>query len=149
MLQPTEWLSASSSRPNDSQLRRSASGSTHNIDIEVEPPVCPFPLSHSYAHLTLRQSHPQFTSDRSNSHALGFLSPNHTPAILVPPPEPPEHRPVIPAIPMDNGPSTKPPPCFMPYPSIVISRSDESPKMIPSAGWGMNDWGNLPTSAAD
>ncbi len=37
--------SASSSHetlsPNDGQLRRSASGSTHSIDIEVEPPVYP------------------------------------------------------------------------------------------------------------
>lgn len=136
MLQTPQQLSASSSRetlsPNDGHLRRSASGSTHSIEIDVEPP-----------------SRPQSTSDRSNSHALGFLSPNHTPTIL--PPEPSEHRPVIPAIPIDNGPSTEPPPGFTPYPSVVVSGphdSPETPKMIPSAGWGMNDWGNPPTSAA-
>ncbi len=43
MLQTPRQLSASSSRetlsPNDGQLRRSASRSTHSIDIEVEPPV--------------------------------------------------------------------------------------------------------------
>ncbi len=80
---------------------------------------------------------------------MGFLSPNNTPTIL--PPEPPEHPPVIPAVPMDHGLSTEPPSGYMPYPSVVVSGPDESPetpKMIPSAGWGMNDWGNPPTSAA-
>ncbi|PBK83084.1 hypothetical protein ARMGADRAFT_1019248 [Armillaria gallica] len=136
MLQTPRQLSASSSRetlsPNDGQLRRSASRSTHSIDIEVEPP-----------------SRPQSTSERSTGHTMGFLSPNNTPTIL--PPEPPEHPPVIPVVPMDHGPSTEPPSGYMPYPSVVISGPDESPetpKMIPSAGWGMNDWGNPPTSAA-
>ncbi len=49
MLQTPQQLSASSSRetlsPNDGQLCRSASDSTHNIDIRVEPPVHA-PLSH-------------------------------------------------------------------------------------------------------
>ncbi len=49
---------------------------------------------------------------------------------------------------MDNRPSTEPPPGFMPYTSVVVSGDDESPEMIPSAGWGMNGWGNPPTSAA-
>ncbi|KAK0442877.1 hypothetical protein EV421DRAFT_1903852 [Armillaria borealis] len=108
MLQNPQQLSASSSRetlsPNDGQLRRSASGSTHSIDIEVEP-------------LTNR-----------------FLSPNRTPTIL--PPEPPD---------------TEPPPGFMPYPSVFVSRPDkspETPKTIPSADWGMDEWGNPPTRAA-
>ncbi|KAK0442823.1 hypothetical protein EV421DRAFT_1903805 [Armillaria borealis] len=81
-----------------------ASGSTHSIDIEVEP-------------LTNR-----------------FLSPNHMPTIL--PLEPPD---------------TEPPPGFMPYPSVFVSRPDkspETPKTIPSAGWGMDEWGNPPTCAA-
>ncbi|SJL04773.1 uncharacterized protein ARMOST_08143 [Armillaria ostoyae] len=86
-----QHLSASSSRealsPNDCQL--CASGSTHSIDIEVEPPS--------------RDSRPQSTSDHSNGHIMGFLNPNHTPTIL--PLEPPEHRPMIPAIPMDSRPS--------------------------------------------
>ncbi|SJL04796.1 uncharacterized protein ARMOST_08166 [Armillaria ostoyae] len=125
MLQIPQRLSASSSRetlsPNDGQLRRSVSGSsTHSIDIEVEPPLCP-----------------------------GIVNPNHAPTI--PPLQPPEYLPMIPAIPMDNRPSTEPPLGFMPYPSVVVSGPDEcpeTPKMIPSAGWGMNDWGNPPTSAA-
>ncbi|KAK0210199.1 hypothetical protein DFS33DRAFT_268240 [Desarmillaria ectypa] len=137
MLQTSQQLSASSSRetlsPNDGQLRRSSSHSTHSIDIAVEPP-----------------SRPQSTSDRSNGQAIGFLSPNHTPTIL--PPEPPEPHPVVPTIPMNNEPSTNPsnPLGFMSYPSVVVSGPDdppETPKMIPPAGWGMSDWGKPPSTA--
>ncbi|KAK0458584.1 uncharacterized protein EV420DRAFT_366629 [Desarmillaria tabescens] len=138
MLQTPQQLSASSSRetlsPNDGQLRRTSSRSTHSIDIEVEPP-----------------SRPQSASDHPNDRGnMELLSPNHTPTIL--PPEPPEHRPVVPTIPMDNGPGTSHsnPPGFMSYPSVVVSGPDDSPetpKMVPSAGWGMNDWGKPPSAA--
>ncbi len=80
---------------------------------------------------------------------MGFLSPNNTPTIL--PPEPPEHPPVIPAVPMDHGPSTEPPSGYMPYPvssSADPTRSPETPKMIPSAGWGMTTGEILLHSAA-
>ncbi|KAG7453073.1 uncharacterized protein BT62DRAFT_1070757 [Guyanagaster necrorhizus] len=135
MLQTPQPPSASSSRetlsPNDIGLhRRSSSGSTHSIDIEVQPP-----------------SRPSSSPDRSDGQTLGFLSPNHTPTIL--PPEPSEPSPVVPVILIDNGSSTEPPPGFMPYPSVISGpdESPETPKMVPSTGWGMNDWGKPPSAA--
>ncbi|SJL04802.1 uncharacterized protein ARMOST_08173 [Armillaria ostoyae] len=90
VLQTPQQLSASSSRetlsPNDNQLFRSANGSTHSIYIEVEPPKEDLTIRDASQALAFQrtitrstfttQSRPQSTSDRSNSHALGFCVQN-------------------------------------------------------------------------